>query len=558
MDLIALIPTDLFYFVTGLYCRDQVIPCPVIFRLNRLFKIYRMFEFFDRTETRTNFPNTFRILKLVFYILIVIHWNGCFYFFVSYLIGFGSDSFVYNNTMFDTEVGEVTSRSLSHQYIYCIYWSTMTLTAIGEAADPVRDEEYLFVVIDFLIGILIFATIVGNVGSMISNMNAARVEFQQKMDAVKQYMEIRKVSRDIEGRVIKWFDYLWLEKQSLDEESVTAILPDRLKAEIAIHVHLETLRKVKLFSDCESGLLQELVLKLRLQVFSPGDYVCRKGDVGKEMYIVKRGKLSVVADDGQTVFATLSDGEVFGELSVLNIHGNKTGNRRTANVRSVGYSDIFVLLKQDLWATLQDYPDAREMLIERGKAILRKDNLLDEEELKKSEKQQESILERSEKLTEGLESLNHTFSILLHDFTQTQRKLKQRIVRLENAIHGLSPWTSSLALDQQQLQQSASVSRNRSPAGRTASDAMMSLMSQQRLTASNFFVPKQSLAKDPVGGEDQEFEVYDPIDRDTADISPAPCSSEALGLTRRSISLRVRPPSSSLDHDIPYVLYIDD
>lgn len=132
----------------------------------------------------------------------------------------------------------------------------MTLTAIGEAADPQMDLEYLFVVIDFLIGILIFATIVGNVGSMISNMNAARVEFQQRMDAVKQYMEIRKVSRDIEGRVIKWFDYLWSEKQSLDEETVTSILPDRLKAEIAINVHLETLRKVKLFSDCESGLLQ--------------------------------------------------------------------------------------------------------------------------------------------------------------------------------------------------------------------------------------------------------------------------------------------------------------
>lgn len=52
------------------------------------------------------------------------------------------------------------------------------------------------------------------------------------------------------------------------------------------------------------------------QVFSPGDFVCRKGDVGKEMYIVKRGKLSVVADDGKTVYATLGAGSVFGEVGI--------------------------------------------------------------------------------------------------------------------------------------------------------------------------------------------------------------------------------------------------
>ena len=54
--------------------------------------------------------------------------------------------------------------------------------------------------------------------------------------------------------------------QALDEERVLAALPDKLKAEIAIHVHLDTLKQVEIFQDCEPGLLEELVLKLRLQV----------------------------------------------------------------------------------------------------------------------------------------------------------------------------------------------------------------------------------------------------------------------------------------------------
>lgn len=58
-----------------------------------------------------------------------------------------------------------------------------------------------------------------------------------------------------------------------------------------------------------------------LQVFSPGEYVCRKGDVGHEMYIIKEGKLAVVADDGVTEFAVLSEGNFFGEISILNIKG---------------------------------------------------------------------------------------------------------------------------------------------------------------------------------------------------------------------------------------------
>lgn len=51
----------------------------------------------------------------------------------------------------------------------------------------------------------------------------------------------------LEVRVIKWFDYLWANKQGLTDAQVLKVLPDKLQAEIAMHVHFETLRKVRIF-----------------------------------------------------------------------------------------------------------------------------------------------------------------------------------------------------------------------------------------------------------------------------------------------------------------------
>lgn len=166
----------------------------------------------------------------------------------------------------------------------------------------------------------------------------------------------------------------------MDEQVIfQEFLPENLQAEIAINIHLETLKRVHIFQDCEPGLLQQLVTRLKLQVYSPGDFICKKGDIGREMYFIKSGRLNVVSDDGSKVFVTLTEGSFFGEISILDIPGNKTGNRRTANVKSVGYSDLFCLTKSDLWQALTEFPLAKKTLIEKGKSLLRKDNLLNED-----------------------------------------------------------------------------------------------------------------------------------------------------------------------------------
>lgn len=207
-------------------------------------------------------------------------------------------------------------------------------------------------------------------------------------------------------------------------------LPDKLKAEIAIQVHMETLKKVRIFADCEAGLLIELVLKLRPQVFSPGDYICKKGDIGREMYIIKDGKLAVVADDGVTQFVVLGSGSYFGEISILNIKGSKAGNRRTANIRSIGYSDLFCLSKDDLMESLIEYPDAKAMLEDKGRQILMKDGLIDLDPANIMPETKE-LEEKVNKLYSTMDLMQAKLKKILGKHLSADEALRHRIADLE-------------------------------------------------------------------------------------------------------------------------------
>lgn len=193
---------------------------------------------------------------------------------------------------------------------------------------------------------------------------------------------------------------------------------------------METLKKVRIFADCEAGLLIELVLKLRPQVFSPGDYICKKGDIGREMYIIKDGKLAVVADDGVTQFVVLGSGSYFGEISILNIKGSKAGNRRTANIRSIGYSDLFCLSKDDLMESLIEYPDAKAMLEDKGRQILMKDGLIDLDPANIMPETKE-LEEKVNKLYSTMDLMQAKLKKILGKHLSADEALRHRIADLE-------------------------------------------------------------------------------------------------------------------------------
>ena len=111
------------------------------------------------------------------------------------------------------------------------------------------------------------------------------------------------------------------------------------------------------------------VFFFRPVIYLPGDYICRKNDIGKEMFIIQSGQVQVLGGiDCRKVLVTLGQGSVFGEIALLGVGGM---NRRTADVISRGFSNLFVLQKDDLETVLKDYADAKRILNARARKLMK-------------------------------------------------------------------------------------------------------------------------------------------------------------------------------------------
>ena len=115
-----------------------------------------------------------------------------------------------------------------------------------------------------------------------------------------------------------------------------------------------SLRKIDFFCSLSPDQVQELFPGILLTEYQPGEIICKQGDPGDALYILKSGRLVIEVKKGwfrsAAQVGVLGAGEVFGELALL------SSQPRAATIRATEASQVYALLQADFWRALDRSP----------------------------------------------------------------------------------------------------------------------------------------------------------------------------------------------------------
>ncbi|VDL70567.1 unnamed protein product [Nippostrongylus brasiliensis] len=85
----------------------------------------------------------------------------------------------------------------------------------------------------------------------------------------------------------------------------------------------------------------------------------------EEMFVVASGYLQIT-DQNNFTLRTFNEGDIIEDRTLVWFPHNRLKNRRKYDVTSVGYSQVYILLRDDLLHVLKDYPSCREKIRSQG------------------------------------------------------------------------------------------------------------------------------------------------------------------------------------------------
>lgn len=330
LDVIAALP---LFLVTGR-------PVLLLFRMLKLVRIGQFAR--DRLRRDVQHVGFLRLTFFAYGLFLSAHWITC-----GWIALRGSAA--------ATEATWTT-------YVYALYWCVTTLTTVGYGdVTPANNQQTLFAIVVMILGVGVYAYVIGNIATILTNIDPARARYLQHIERLGAFVRYRQIPPTLQRRIHGYYDFLWDKRLGYDESNILESLPVSLRTEVSLFLRRDVLERVPLFADAPEAFKRDIALQMTSEVFTPGDYVIRAGEQGRDMFFISRGSVEVVSPDSNEVFNVLSQGDFFGEIALLE------DQPRTASIQAVDYCDLYRLTREVFLRVVSQHKDIAHKIEEKAR-----------------------------------------------------------------------------------------------------------------------------------------------------------------------------------------------
>ncbi|CAD8115895.1 unnamed protein product [Paramecium primaurelia] len=293
------------YLKGGTLILDIIIVIPILlsslnfsfFKYALLLRIFRLPKIASNIEEIIN-PNQqvkaiISLIKLIYFILITCHFCACMWAFLGETqLEYGLHSWIAHYQIDDS--------NWRIKYIYSFYYSAITTLTIGYGdITPQTIPEKIYTIFLALLVCGVLGYSVSTVGEIIKQLQEKNQVFKEKMSLVTNYVKSRKLNKQLQLQVRKYFEHYFKleEKSQIEAEELMQKLTVELKQKVTFDLYCSILKQSKVLSNLCDSCLQKLCLVAHEQKYAPEEIIWKQNEQASKLIFLVKGKLELMAND---------------------------------------------------------------------------------------------------------------------------------------------------------------------------------------------------------------------------------------------------------------------
>eukprot|EP00892_Ulva_mutabilis_P001042 jgi/Ulvmu1/10939/UM007_0118.1 len=293
LDVVSTVPWDLVMTnealgLVQLFKVSRIVKLVRIMRILKLIRILRLLKaptILKQLEERLG-RVIVRIGSLTCTVIFILHIFACVFHYVALL-----DE--RNGTWVELS-GIVDQNSKWDRYVTAMYWAMSTMATVGYGdVTPIQVPEKLVAMAGMMIGVTVFAYIMGTVSSLLSSFNAQSMRSQERQQQLDSFCRTHKIPPALTRKLSQYYERVLGKQVHQEDLELVSGLSSALRQQVLLILHAEIFDKIPFFKDKHPQFLEQLIPHLKLEFYAASDYVLWEEDISTEMYFIVEGMLEV-------------------------------------------------------------------------------------------------------------------------------------------------------------------------------------------------------------------------------------------------------------------------